>query len=96
MSRRPTCVPGPGHCTCLAVQHIQLGAIDYAILIVYFAFVLGIGYWLRGRARSSGEFLDEKDDAACRGRAGPSPRRFFAALGCANTTLSGWSWRAEF
>jgi SSS family solute:Na+ symporter len=39
------------------VQHIQLGAIDYAILIVYFAFVLGIGWVLRRSVRSSEDFF---------------------------------------
>jgi SSS family solute:Na+ symporter len=39
------------------VQHIQLGAIDYAILIVYFAFVLGIGWVLRRYVRSSEDFF---------------------------------------
>jgi len=39
------------------VQHIDLGAIDYAILIVYFAFVLGIGWVLRRFVRSSDDFF---------------------------------------
>jgi SSS family solute:Na+ symporter len=39
------------------VHQIQLGAIDYAILIVYFAFVLGIGWVLRRHVRSSEDFL---------------------------------------
>jgi SSS family solute:Na+ symporter len=39
------------------VQHIQLGAIDYAILIIYFAFVLGIGWVLRRNVRSSEDFF---------------------------------------
>jgi SSS family solute:Na+ symporter len=39
------------------MQHIQLGAIDYAILIVYFAFVLGIGWVLRRYVRSSEDFF---------------------------------------
>ena len=36
---------------------IQLGAIDYTILIVYFAFVLGIGWALRRSVRSSEDFF---------------------------------------
>jgi SSS family solute:Na+ symporter len=36
---------------------VQLGAIDYAILIVYFAFVLGIGWVLRRFVRSSEDFF---------------------------------------
>jgi len=39
------------------VQHIRLGAIDYAILIVYFVFVLGIGWVLRRSVRSSEDFF---------------------------------------
>ena len=39
------------------MQHIQLGAIDYAILIVYFVFVLGIGWVLRRSVRSSEDFF---------------------------------------
>ncbi len=39
------------------MQHIQLGAIDYAILIVYFAFVLGIGWVLRRFVKSSDDFF---------------------------------------
>jgi SSS family solute:Na+ symporter len=39
------------------VPQIQLGAIDYAILIVYFAFVLGIGWALRRFVRDSNDFF---------------------------------------
>ncbi len=39
------------------MPQIQLGAIDYAILIVYFAFVLGIGFALRRYVRSSEDFF---------------------------------------
>jgi len=39
------------------VHQIQLGAIDYAILIVYFAFVLGIGWVLRRSVKSSEDFF---------------------------------------
>ncbi len=39
------------------MQQIHLGAIDYAILIVYFAFVLGIGWVLRRSVRSSEDFF---------------------------------------
>jgi SSS family solute:Na+ symporter len=39
------------------VEHINLGAIDYAILIVYFAFVLGIGWALRRFITSSNDFF---------------------------------------
>ncbi len=38
-------------------MHISLGAIDYAILIVYFVFVLGIGWALRRFVRSSDDFF---------------------------------------
>jgi solute:Na+ symporter, SSS family len=40
-----------------SVQHIHLGAIDYSILIVYFVFVLGIGWVLRRYVRSSEDFF---------------------------------------
>ena len=39
------------------VEHINLGAIDYTILIVYFAFVLGIGWALRRFITSSNDFF---------------------------------------
>ena len=39
------------------MPQVQLGAIDYAILIVYFAFVLGIGWFLRRSVRSSEDFF---------------------------------------
>ena len=39
------------------MPHIQLGAIDYAVLIVYFAFVLGIGWALRRYVKSSEDFF---------------------------------------
>jgi SSS family solute:Na+ symporter len=39
------------------VPQIQLGGIDYAILIVYFVFVLGIGWGLRRHIRSSEDFF---------------------------------------
>ena len=39
------------------MQQIHLGGIDYAILIVYFAFVLGIGLLVRRLIRSSDDFF---------------------------------------
>jgi SSS family solute:Na+ symporter len=36
---------------------MQLQLIDYVLLAAYFAFVLGIGFWLRRRVRSSEEFF---------------------------------------
>jgi SSS family solute:Na+ symporter len=39
------------------VERISLGAIDYGILSVYFAFVLGIGWVLRRFVRSSDDFF---------------------------------------
>ena len=41
----------------MPVQHIQLGAVDYTILIVYFVFVLGIGWALRRFVKSSEDFF---------------------------------------
>ncbi len=39
------------------MNQIQLGAIDYALLIVYFGFVLGIGWMLRRNVKSSEDFF---------------------------------------
>src|SRR3989449_1774344 len=39
------------------MQHIAIGGIDYAILIIYFVFVLGIGWALRRVIRSSDDFF---------------------------------------
>ncbi|MFN8650993.1 MAG: sodium:solute symporter family protein [Gemmatimonadales bacterium] len=39
------------------MEQIHLGAIDYAILLVYFAFVLGIGWVLRRNVKSSEDFF---------------------------------------
>src|ERR687889_2471416 len=39
------------------VPQVQLGGIDYAILIVYFAFVLGMGWVLRRSVRNSEDFF---------------------------------------
>ena len=36
---------------------MKLAAVDYAILIVYFGFVLGIGWRLRKKIATSGDFL---------------------------------------
>lgn len=36
---------------------VHLGAIDYAIMGVYFAFTVGIGYWLKRSVRSSNDFF---------------------------------------
>src|SRR5947199_5430067 len=38
-------------------MHIQLGNLDYLILFVYFAFVLGIGWILKRRMKASTDFL---------------------------------------
>jgi SSS family solute:Na+ symporter len=38
-------------------MHFNLGVIDYALLGVYFVFVVGIGWLLRRRVRSSEDFL---------------------------------------
>jgi solute:Na+ symporter, SSS family len=39
------------------MQSVQLGIIDYAILIIYVAFVVGIGFALRRYLKSSSDFL---------------------------------------
>ena len=36
---------------------LELGFIDYAILAIYFAFVLGVGFALRRYTRSSTDFF---------------------------------------
>ncbi len=36
---------------------VQLGAVDYAILVGYFAFVLGIGWALRRTVKNSEDFF---------------------------------------
>ena len=41
----------------MTLLYIQLHWIDYAILITYFAFVLGIGFQLRRQMKSSEDFL---------------------------------------
>ncbi|HWA17185.1 MAG TPA: hypothetical protein VG817_12170, partial [Gemmatimonadales bacterium] len=41
----------------MPVTQFELGFIDYAILLVYFAFVLGIGWILRRSVRSSEDFF---------------------------------------
>src|ERR1700743_3595796 len=38
-------------------MRMAIGRIDYAILLLYFAFVLAIGWVLKGRVRTSEEFL---------------------------------------
>jgi SSS family solute:Na+ symporter len=38
-------------------MHIQLGLIDYAILLIYFVFVIGIGFLLKRRMNASTDFL---------------------------------------
>ncbi len=38
-------------------MHIQLGGVDYAILIIYFTFVLGIGWILRRYTKTSTDFF---------------------------------------
>ena len=38
-------------------MHIQLGPIDYAILLIYFAFVIGIGWVLKRYMKGSADFF---------------------------------------
>ena len=42
---------------CCTVPHINLGSVDYAILGVYFAFVLGIGWIVRRYVKGSEDFF---------------------------------------
>src|SRR6204780_1906908 len=39
------------------MQHIQLGKLDYLILIIYFVFVIGIGWVLKRRMKKSTDLL---------------------------------------
>ncbi|MBV9469641.1 MAG: Na+/galactose cotransporter, partial [Abitibacteriaceae bacterium] len=39
------------------MKSVQPGLIDYAILIIYFAFVLGIGWVLQRRMKTSTDFF---------------------------------------
>ena len=41
----------------LGTGSMKLGSIDFAVLISYTAFVIGIGYWLKNRMHTSEEFL---------------------------------------
>jgi len=36
---------------------MHLGSVDYAIIIIYFGFVLGIGFWLRRHMKTSEDFF---------------------------------------
>jgi SSS family solute:Na+ symporter len=36
---------------------MKLGWLDFAIIITYFAIVLGVGYWLKGKIKTSSDFL---------------------------------------
>jgi len=39
------------------MQNVQLGFLDYAILLIYVIFVIGIGFVLRRYLKSSADFL---------------------------------------
>src|SRR5438105_4321539 len=39
------------------MQHIELGKIDYAILLIYFGFVIGIGWVLKRYMKGSADFF---------------------------------------
>ncbi len=41
-------------------MHIHLGIADLAIIACYFALVLGVGYFLKGKMRTSADFLLSK------------------------------------
>src|SRR5208282_4693576 len=38
-------------------MEMHLGFIDYTIIVIYFAFVIGIGVWLRGHMKTSEDFF---------------------------------------
>jgi SSS family solute:Na+ symporter len=46
-----------GNCIFLAAAKIQMGHVDYAILAIYFAFVIGIGFVLTRFTKSSTDFF---------------------------------------
>ena len=57
---KPYMIDTPSFATLLRgsrVPQIQLGGIDYAILLIYFSFVLGIGWALRRYVLSSEDFF---------------------------------------
>ncbi|MBX7118525.1 MAG: sodium:solute symporter family protein [Gemmatimonadaceae bacterium] len=39
------------------MPHVQLAAIDYAVMLVYFAMVLAVGLWVRRAVRTSDDFF---------------------------------------
>ena len=51
------------------MQPIHLGLIDLAILVIYFGFVLGIGYMLKRHMRTSTDFFLSGRFAQIRSRA---------------------------
>src|SRR5271157_2678701 len=38
-------------------MEMHLGLVDYSIIAIYFAFVLGIGFWLRSHMKTSEDFF---------------------------------------
>ena len=50
---------------------MRLAPVDYVILGLYFAFVLGIGWRLRKKVHSSADFLTSGRDGVCCGSASP-------------------------
>ena len=38
-------------------MEMHLGLVDYSIIVIYFAFVIGIGMWLRGHMKTSEDFF---------------------------------------
>src|SRR5580693_3915127 len=43
--------------TYVSTKLVELSAVDFAIIVFYFALVLGIGFYLRGRANTSEDFF---------------------------------------
>jgi solute:Na+ symporter, SSS family len=43
--------------TYVSTKLVQLSAVDFAIIVFYFALVLGIGFYLRGRANTAEDFF---------------------------------------
>jgi len=36
---------------------MKLGSLDFAVIITYFVAVLGVGYWLKDKMKTSSDFL---------------------------------------
>ena len=65
---------GRGGCRSVRLSCLKLAAVDYVILALYFAFVLGIGWMLRKKVSTSGDFLSPAARSRSGSPASPSSR----------------------